>query len=167
MELSRQLALLEPDLDAIFSDCRRKLRQALASITSTGRYERTQSAVLATFSEWATNFAGRPRLEWPLILLMDTFEEVLSVKRPAFTRSPNGRSSFGTMSVSRTSASRFSAGQSRSSKPAAPTSMSARLSNWATLGYGPERRISRRCFRDVIRTWYSRWPSRSGPIRWF
>ncbi len=77
MELSRQLALLEPDLDAIFSDCRRKLRQALASITSTGRYERTQSAVLATFSEWATNFAGRPRLEWPLILLMDTFEEVL------------------------------------------------------------------------------------------
>ena len=77
MDLSRQLALLEPSLDAPFSESRRALRQAPSFVTSAGTYELANSAAIGAFSAWATILAGHQRISHPLVFLMDTFEEVL------------------------------------------------------------------------------------------
>jgi hypothetical protein len=74
IEMARQLSISEPRLDAALSETRRDLRHQLKSATN---YELSDSAVLATVGQWEALFQGSPRLEQPLVFLMDTFEEVL------------------------------------------------------------------------------------------
>lgn len=79
LEFSRQLGLAEPAADAALSQSRVELRHVAASMTDIGAYESTRSTLLGVNTRWRDALAGTTALQRPLVLVLDTFEEVLGV----------------------------------------------------------------------------------------
>lgn len=79
MEFTRQLGLAEPSIDKRLSELRTTLRQRLAArlSESLGGYEVQKSYLLEMFKECRKLLPAQGRRSMPLVIVADTFEEVL------------------------------------------------------------------------------------------